>query len=286
MLGLVLAGLLKASAHVPLLEAARRAEAAKFRGVSYHKRHRVFEALLQVRDGPGYIGRFKTAKQAAEARDQAVRRVYPDATPDHKFQRKEKLNFPSEEEAAYHETPEEARKRAMKILGSNNHKEARSFELLREAFDASPYSEKYELVRLTGSSKADALLKLCGSSQAGLPIQLKAATSRWREGRVYRFYSLLGYDGMLVVLVALDGGHFWAAAGGALNSEKKGTTIGCDSDTHRRVANIASRLVACFQDTRTFPHISVEVAEQDCSPRHLVEVAVHRQLRILFSCMK
>ena len=92
-------GLLKASAHVPLLEAARRAEAAKFRGVSYHKRHRVFEALLQVRDGPGYIGRFKTAKQAAEARDQAVRRVYPDATPDHKFQRKEKLNFPSEEES-------------------------------------------------------------------------------------------------------------------------------------------------------------------------------------------
>ncbi|CAE7309274.1 psmc3ip [Symbiodinium sp. CCMP2592] len=276
--------LLRAPVHV-LHEAAAWAEAAKYRGVRYHKQTHVFEALLQVRDGPGYIGQFSTAKEAAQAYDREVRRTYPDATPDHKFRLKNLLNLPSEEEAAYHETPEEARRRAMKIWGANHRKEARSFELLKEALNASPYSEKYELVRLTGSSKADALFKLHGSSQAGLPIQLKAATSRCREGRAYHFSNLRGYDGMLVVLVALDGGHFWAAAGEELKSESMGITIGCDSDTHRRVENIVSHLVGCFKNTRRFRHVSVEEAECDCSPSHRVEAAVHRQLKALFRSM-
>ena len=187
----VLVGPLEAPAR-PDQEAAARAEAAKYRGVSYHKRNRIFEAWLQVQDGPGYIGSFKTDTHAAEARDQEVRRLYPDDTPDHKLQRKKKLNFPSEEEAAYHETPQQARKRALKIHFANTRKADRSFDLLKEALNTSPYSEKYELVRLTESSKADALLKLRGSSQAGLPIQLKAATSRRREGKMYHFNHLLG----------------------------------------------------------------------------------------------
>ena len=187
----VLVGPLEAPAR-PDQEAAARAEAAKYRGVSYHKRNRIFEAWLQVQDGPGYIGSFKTDTHAAEARDQEVRRLYPDDTPDHKLQRKKKLNFPSEEEAAYHETPQQARKRALKIHFANARKADRSFDLLKEALNTSPYSEKYELVRLTESSKADALLKLRGSSQAGLPIQLKAATSRRREGKMYHFSHLLG----------------------------------------------------------------------------------------------
>ena len=277
-------GLLNAPAH-PDQQAAARAEAAKYRGVSYHKRNHAFEAQLQVRSGPGYIGQFKSATQAAEAYDREVRRMYPDDSPDHKFRRKNLLNFPSEEEAAYHETPEEARKRAMKTWGSNNRKEAISFELLKEALEASVYSENYELVRLTGSSKADALLKLRGSSKAGLPIQLKAATSRWKQGRIYFFCRLLGYDGMLVVLVALDGGHFWVAAGEELKVERLSISLGCESDTDRRVENIVLHLVSCFKDSRQFPHISIEEAERDCSPVHWVERAAHRQLRSLFSCM-
>ena len=246
--------LLRAPVHV-LHEAAALAEAARYRGVRYRKHHRnrPFGAALQVRDGPGYIGSFKTAKQAAEAYDRAVRRMYPDDTPDHKFHRKKKLNFPLEEEAAYDETQEQARRRGLKVSGANHRKEARSFELLKEALDASPYSEKCGLVRLTASSKADALLKLRGSSQAGLPIQLKAATSRWREGRVYKFNNMLGYDGMLVVLVALDRGHFWATAGEELKSEQRGITVGCASDTDRRVQDIGSHLVACSKIHRSFP---------------------------------
>ena len=281
----VLGRLLKSSAHVPHHLAVPLAEAAKYRGICYNKRSQAFEARLQVRGGPGYLGQFKSAKQAAEAYDQEVRRMYPDDTPDHKFRRKNWLNFPSEEEAVYHETPEEARKRAMKTFGSNHRKEARSFELLKEALEASVYSEKYELVRLTGSSKADALLKLRGSSQAGLPIQIKAATSQWKQGRIYIFNGLLGYEGMLVVLVALDGGHFWAAAGEEIKSEQTGITIGCASDMARRVDNIASHLLACFRDTQKFPHTSVEVAERQCSRNNRVEAAAHRQLCNLFSCM-
>ena len=277
-------GLLQAPAH-PDQEAAARAEAAKYRGVTYHKENRNFVARLHVRGGPGYIGSFTAATHAAEARDQEVRRMYPDDTPNHKLKRKNLLNFPSEQEAAYHETQEQARKRGLKFQGANQRKEARSFELLNEALEASVYSEKYELVRLPGSSKADALLTLCGSSQAGLPIQPKAATSRWKQGRVYFFQGVLGYDGMLVVLVALDGGHFWATAGEELKVDQLGITIGCESDTARRVESIVSHLVACFKDTRQFPHMSVEEAEHQCSPCHRVEAAAHRQLRSLFSCM-
>ncbi|CAE6936788.1 HOP2 [Symbiodinium microadriaticum] len=281
----VLAGLLKSSAHVPHHVVVALAEAAKYRGVSYYKRDRVFIASLQVRGGPGYIGRFKSAKQAAKARDRDVRRMYPDDSPDHRFRRKNWLNFPSEEEAAYHETPQEARERAMKTWGSVHRKEARSFELLKEALIASPYVEKYELVRLTGSSKADALFKLRGSSKAGLPVQLKAATSRWKQRKVYSFYKLLGYDGMLVVLVALDGGHFWAAAGEELKADESCITIGCASDTDRQVKDMGAHLVACFKDTQQFPHVSVQDAELQCSPLNRVEASAHRQLRSLFSCM-
>eukprot|EP00439_Symbiodinium_sp_Y106_P058896 s4568_g8.t1 len=117
--------------------------AARCRGVSYHKRKRLFEASLQVRDRPGYIGSFKTAKQAVEARDQAVRSLYPHATPDHKFHRKRKLNFPSEEEAAYNETPQQARKRALSRHCANTRKADRSMEMLQKALNASPYSDKY-----------------------------------------------------------------------------------------------------------------------------------------------
>ncbi|CAE7563937.1 Zan [Symbiodinium microadriaticum] len=248
-LGPVLAGLLQASAHVSHHNAA--AHAAKYRGVHYHKRGRVFEANLQVGGGPGYIGHFKNAKQAAEAYDREVRRMYPEDTPDHKFRRKNFLNFPSEQEAAYTESPERARKRGLKLGGSSFCKEARSFELLREAFCESPYSENYELVRLTGSSKADALFKPRGSPQVGLQVQLKAATSGRKQGKTYKFGRLLGYDGMLVFLVALDGGHFWAASGEEFKTCHLQITIGCASDTCRRVEDTGARLVACFKNTRS-----------------------------------
>ena len=283
----VLVGTLQAPAH-PDSEAAARAEAAKYRGVSYHKRNRnrPFVALLWARGRPGYIGSFKTAKQAAEARDQAVRSLYPGATPDHKFQCKKLLNFPSREEASYNETTQQARRCALKIHGANTDKaDRRSMEMLQKALNTSLYSDKYELVRLTESAKADALLKLRGSSQAGLPIQIKAATSRWSEGRKYHFNHLLAYDGMLVVLVALDGGYFWVATGEEFKADDLWITIGCESDTDRPVENIVSHLVACLKDTQQFPHLSVEEAEHQCSASHRLEVAAHRQLRNLFSCM-
>ena len=90
---------------------------------------------------------------------------------------------------------------------------------------------------------------------------------------------------MLVVLVALDRSHFWAAAGEEFKANDLWITIGCESDIHRRVENMGSQLVACFRDTRQFPHMSVEEAERNCSPSNRVEAAVHGQLRNLFICM-
>ena len=187
-------------------------------------------------------------------------------------------------EAAFRESPQQARQRGLSIYGSNHRKEARSFELLMRAFASSKYSDKYEIVRLSGASRADALFKMKGAGQRGFCIQLKAATSKCSRGDVYSFNHVLGYSGMLMVFVALDGGHIWAASGRQLSAKYMTMTIGSERDHKWRVSDIGSVLALCFHDVQEFPHMSIQEARQQCSPSHRVEAAAHEQLRLLFSC--
>ena len=233
--------------------AAAKAEADKYCGVSYHKRRCAFLAQLWVDGEKQHIGSFKSARQAAEAYDATLRNLCP-----HDKQKlKRYLNFPSKNEAGYSETAAQARQRGLRMHGADLQNEARAFELFQEAFAVSSHAEGYEIVPLTGASRADAVFRPKGSEGNGLLIQLKAATSRGKKGREYIFQRVAGYDGMLVIMVALDGGHFWAAAGSQLQRRSLSIAVGCPSSRKYAVPDIGTHLVKCFRNKR-FGHMSVQ----------------------------
>ncbi|CAE7322487.1 unnamed protein product [Symbiodinium pilosum] len=183
--------------------------------------------------------------------------------------------------------------RLRRTYGDSARKEAEGFKLIHAIFEKSLLAHRYELRRLTGSSKADALLMPKDSEGSGLPIQIKASSnSRKGEGRRcrYDFHNVLGYDGMLVLMVALDSGYVWACSGQSLKVQKLQVTVGCKSDTQRRVSDLASHLLRSFHDTQEFQRLSVREATLACAPTHQVEAFARLQLERLFQhvgmCLK
>ena len=261
-----------------LLQAEAQVEAAKFRGVRYCKRCDKFQACLTAHGRTYYLGRFLSARQAAEAYDDKVRHV---CAAD-RLRLRKTLNFPSEDEASFTCSPMQMRQRALKLFGDNTRKEASAFQLMEASLAASSFAESYKMLRLSGSSKADALLVPKGYGDAGLPIQLKAATSLGRLGRKYVFNKLLGYGGMLVLMVALDGHHVWASAGQDLLCEQLRITVGFESDSKRRVLDIASHLDDCFHDVGRFPHLSTQEATFQCPSTYKTEATAHLRLAQFF----
>ena len=196
--------------------AAARAEAAKYCGVCYCKRTRKYLVHIRVNGQQKHIGRFNCALQAAEAYDSKLRSLFSDD----KLRLRRYLNFPSNEEASYCETVEQSRQRGLRISGQNLRSEARAAMLLDAAVSSSSDAAGFELCRLSGASHADAVFRPKGSEEGGgLLLQLKAATSSGQRGRRYNFNHMVGYDGMLVIMMALDTNHVWAAAGSQLFSE-------------------------------------------------------------------
>ena len=269
---------LRATNAYPL--AAAKAQAAKYTGVCYDKKRRIFVANTRIEGIQHYIGSFKTAKQAAEAYDAKLRSLLSDE----KHRLKKYLNFPSKAEASFSETLLQARQRGLRGCGRNSEREAMSFKLLDAAIDASSYVDGFEIARLTGASRADAVFRPRGSGGAGLLIQVKASMSVGKRSRRYQFNGLLGYEGVLVILVALDGGHIWAAAGSQLLRRKLWITVGCASDCRYAVPDIGQRLVECFH-CRSFQHMSAQEARLQCTAASKVEVYAHDQLDLLLNCV-
>ena len=264
------------------------AEAAKYRGVCFNKQRRVFDARLTVKGRKYFAGSFRAATEAAKMYDQRLR----DLCGSDKQRLQRCLNFPSEEEAAYQETARHARRRGMDMNGGKygtHRKELQAFELLNQAFARSPVSQHYEIRRLSGASKADALFVQRSSPEVGLPLQLKASSGHGPQARTYSFQSMRGYDGMLVLCVALKDGHMWAVAGQNIVVNTLHITLGCNSDRQLRVdsQDIGPHLAACLHDARSYPHMSMVHASMQCASRsHMVEAATHLQLQRLFSCIR
>ena len=168
-------------------------------------------------------------------------------------------------------------------------KEAAAFKLLQQALARSAHADEYELVLLSGASRADALFRLRGSPGAGLQIQLKSSSNhgdRDSSGR-YKFSRVSGYNDMLVVLVSLDTGQMWAAPGASLATVRSTLSInvGARNDSRWKTADIASHMVACFRNEARFPHISEEEACLQCAPTSRTEAVAHQQLARLFACI-
>ena len=264
--------------------AAAVAEAAKYRGVHYNKAQHSFTVKASAHGITHYVGSHGSAMQAAQAFDDRLRLICGNDP----LRLRRSLNFPTEEEAAFRETPLQARERGLRTYRDNARKEAEAYKLIHASFAKSSLAHRYELRRLTGSSKADALLMLKDSEESGLPIQIKAASNFGNDR--YSFMGMLGYEGMLVLMVALDSGSLWACSGQSLTSQHLQITVGCNSDTQRRVSDLASHLLRSFHKTEEFQRLSIRQATLACSPTHQVEACARLQLERLFQhvgmCLK
>ena len=219
-----------------------------------------------------YLGSFRTAEKAAEAYDRCLRALSSDPI---RLQRC--LNFPSAEEVAFKESPAQARQRGISLSGNSCAKESQAFDLLRRELDSSPHSANYEICRLSGASRADAIFHLRSASMAcGTQLQLKAATSRGRFGRYHVFRKTAGYHGMLIVFVSLDQNCFWAVPGSDMLLNYLSLTVGTDREKGWRAPDIASVLVRCFQLEKEYPHVSPQEALLQCAPSHRTEALAHR----------
>ena len=257
-------------------------ESAKYRGVYRASKGHSFFAQVAVQGCNHYVGSFTCAATAAEAVDQFLR----SKCSQDKLRLKKSLNFPSAEEVAYCETREQARERGLNISGCNYQKEAHAFNLLQAAFAKSVSSLKYEIQRLSGASKADAIFMRKGCPEDCLLIQLKAASLRGTDRRSYfHFNRVSGYAGMVVVFVALEGGHIWAAAGHHLLRSSQRISVGCNSSTRFQVSDIGSFLVGCFANVGQFPHMSKDRAILQCSSAHRTEAIAHTHLDRLLQCI-
>ena len=251
-------------------------EAGKYRGVSYHKRDRFYTAQACVKGNNVHIGCFKDARRAAKAYDQFLRARFPDDP----VRLKKCLNHPSQAEASFTESALEARMRALEQHGNNYRKEAAAFQMLIDAFNKSSLSSLYEFKRLTGASRADAIFMVLGG-ECGIRIQLKAASGSGKNGGKHMFGKVSGYDGMLVVLAALNAKRIWAAPGKELTRGNLCVTVGSASDSRWSVPDLGSYCVECFNDEINFPRVSIQEARLECAPNGRTEEVAHQQLGLL-----
>ena len=93
-----------------------------------------------------------------------------------------------------------------------------------------------------------------------------------------------GYDGMLLVLVALDRDIIWLIPGSEV-SQRRGIWIrlGSQRDKDYRVDQLGPALMKYFQNEKSFPHATFQDAILLCSPNHMVEERSHAQLVSVFA---
>ena len=244
---------------------------SRFIGVSWRPQAQKFQATVSVANTQHYCGLFACEEEAARARDEKLREFCKD-----RHRLKMSLNFPSVEESSYAESPAEARARHVLLpSASSREKEGRAFQNLLAEFQRSTSTTDFEIVPVAEFSRADAIFR-CKGSQAGLPLQLKAARSIG-GGRCYHFTSVRGYFGMLVLLLALDRNIVWGVAGSHLHQCSVNVCLGGTRDHAWRVKDLAWTLQQSFNNTVDFPHISLEDARLQCSPGHYVEEQARRQ---------
>ena len=225
-----------------------------------------------------YVGFFDSEIEAAHAFDQKLRSLCPDDV----VRLQKSLNFPTKREVSLFACQQERRERALQKSSERASKEEESFCLLQARFMASPQALTHEIVRVSGSSRVDAILQIQNSA-AGIPLQLKSASASGTRQHVFSFAHVCGYDGMLVVMIALGHDHMWAAEGACIRQKTLCITLGSDRDRRLRVRNIGTTLEKCFRQREVYPLLSLREAKFRCSQTNKVEEQAHSLLAVVFA---
>lgn len=167
------------------------------------------------------MGRFGTSEEAALAYDACLRHH---GVGDGLLRR---LNFPTPQEVGLLSG---AAQRRAENAQRNQKTEALSKHLFEQHLD----HNDWELEWMYEGTRADGALKkrTCSIDDGWVGIQIKA-TNRPTQGirRVYQFAGVSGYDGLLVICIALDQALLWTIPGGDLKVRTLTITIGGKWDT-------------------------------------------------------
>ena len=257
----------------------RRWASSQYNGVYWNKGVGKFQAQVSLRGQRTHAGLFRKEREAAHAYDAYLRALCDDGA-----RLSRSLNFPTPLEASFEASTEvwhESRRCALAKYSENASKEDESFDRLRRLFVLSPHAESYEIVRVSDSSKVDALFQRRGSLTGGLALK-SSRYSQKKNG--YAFSQTCGYAGMLLVLVALDSNALWALPGACVTHTSFFIRPGSSRDLAFQVEDVGSLLASCFRNRHDFPHISLADARLKCSPCHQVEEQAHTLLATVFHC--
>ncbi|CAE7622692.1 unnamed protein product, partial [Symbiodinium necroappetens] len=213
-----------------------------------------------------FVGYFSNDTEAACAFDAKLRAICTDPV-----RLKKSLNFPRKEEASYEEPLSERRSRGLKKSFKSLAKDVESLRRLQHRFSKSPQASEFEIVNIPSQSRVDALFQPRGSKSGGLPLQLKSS-SRHKSGssQYYFFSGTRGYDGMLLVLIALDRDMIWMVPGSEVSQKQLAVTLGSEREKAWRASHLGLALVEYFKKGR-LPQISMKDALLQCGGSHIVE---------------
>ena len=246
---------------------------SRFNGVSWDMRHQTFHVRVWFQGKYHSAGFFSNDSEAGYAFDAKLRAICSDPV-----RLKKSLNFPTKEEASYEETLSEKRSRCLKMYSQSNAKDVESLQRLQQRFWKSPQASEYEIVNVPSQSRVDAVLQPLGSKSGGLALQLKSSSChKTSSSEYYVFGRTGGYDGILLVLIALDRDVIWLVPGSNVSQQSLSVTLGSERDKAWRVSHLGLALVEYFKKGR-FQHISLQDALMQCARNHIVEQHSHAQL--------
>ena len=256
--------------HSPHSHWPRLLASSPFNGVYWDKRAKKFRAEVLCEGKQYSAGYFLSDVDAAHAFDEKLRGLCPGNR-----RLKKSLNFPTQAELQFSESPHEARARALARQATGK-KEAESFNRLRALFNKCSQAAKFEIVAVSGASKVDAIFQLKGSNLGGLPLQLKSASPSGHRGMSFLFQRTQGYQGMLLLFIPLQSEMLWSVAGNTISQTNVRVTLGSLRDQSWRVQDIGCILETCFQQPYAFPHVKPAAAALLCSISHRKEEQAHR----------
>ncbi|CAE7239881.1 unnamed protein product [Symbiodinium sp. CCMP2592] len=252
----------------------------QYRGVYWLPRIQKFSVKVGIKGNVHYAGVFANATEGAYAFDETLRANCRDP-----IRLKQSLNFPTEQEASYEESLSDRRSRCLKQY-SNSAKGVESLLRFQHRFSKSPQASEFEIVNIPSQSRVDAVLQARGSKSGGLALQLKSSTCHNRQSsELYVFGNTQGYNGMLLVLIALDRDIVWMVPGSEVSQRTLQIRVGSQRDKAWRVSHIGIVLQQYFTAGRV-SHMALQDALLQCGDNHITEEHSHAQLVSAFASVQ